>query len=172
MLKTQCINDCWWNTNWHSTHRKNAGMWLGRCSARCCGNETYIVVFFALHSHSDIRTLVRVCGGALLLYKSLVPISICNVFMYVTIFELCFLKIIIWSYSHLLQMLDHVFSVQILGKALGAGVIPVSAVLADKDIMLCFKPGEHGRFVIFKICLKDCRYSKSFSKITVGSYYR
>ncbi|KAL5731725.1 ornithine aminotransferase [Ranunculus cassubicifolius] len=32
----------------------------------------------------------------------------------------------------------------ILGKALGAGVIPVSAVLADKDIMLCFKPGEHG----------------------------
>ncbi|KAF9589006.1 hypothetical protein IFM89_017685 [Coptis chinensis] len=34
--------------------------------------------------------------------------------------------------------------VVILGKALGAGVIPVSAVLADKDIMLCFKPGEHG----------------------------
>eukprot|EP00249_Psilotum_nudum_P010649 c22677_g1_i1 orf=587-1993(-) len=32
----------------------------------------------------------------------------------------------------------------ILGKALGAGVIPVSAVLADKDIMLCIKPGEHG----------------------------
>ncbi|VAI36285.1 unnamed protein product [Triticum turgidum subsp. durum] len=32
----------------------------------------------------------------------------------------------------------------ILGKALGAGVVPVSAVLADKDIMLCIKPGEHG----------------------------
>ena len=32
----------------------------------------------------------------------------------------------------------------ILGKALGAGVIPVSAVLADKDVMLCIKPGEHG----------------------------
>ncbi|KAF6150590.1 hypothetical protein GIB67_022202 [Kingdonia uniflora] len=32
----------------------------------------------------------------------------------------------------------------ILGKALGAGVIPVSAVLADKEIMLCIKPGEHG----------------------------
>lgn len=35
---------------------------------------------------------------------------------------------------------------QILGKALGAGVVPVSAVLADKDIMLCIRPGEHGRF--------------------------
>ncbi|KAK1256500.1 hypothetical protein QJS04_geneDACA016400 [Acorus gramineus] len=34
--------------------------------------------------------------------------------------------------------------VVILGKALGAGVMPVSAVLADRDIMLCFKPGEHG----------------------------
>ncbi|PUZ37815.1 hypothetical protein GQ55_9G149500 [Panicum hallii var. hallii] len=32
----------------------------------------------------------------------------------------------------------------ILGKALGAGVVPVSAVLADKDVMLCIKPGEHG----------------------------
>lgn len=35
--------------------------------------------------------------------------------------------------------------VQILGKALGGGVLPVSAVLADKDVMLCFQPGEHGR---------------------------
>nr|AZL41246.1 ornithine aminotransferase [Datisca glomerata] len=34
--------------------------------------------------------------------------------------------------------------VVILGKALGGGVIPVSAVLADKDIMLCIQPGEHG----------------------------
>ncbi|KAI3996835.1 hypothetical protein MKX01_021111 [Papaver californicum] len=34
--------------------------------------------------------------------------------------------------------------VVILGKALGAGVVPVSAVLADKDVMLCIKPGEHG----------------------------
>ena len=31
-----------------------------------------------------------------------------------------------------------------LGKALSAGVYPVSAVLADKDIMLCIRPGEHG----------------------------
>uniref|UniRef100_A0A7N0T649 Ornithine aminotransferase n=1 Tax=Kalanchoe fedtschenkoi TaxID=63787 RepID=A0A7N0T649_KALFE len=34
--------------------------------------------------------------------------------------------------------------VVILGKALGGGVIPVSAVLADKEIMLCFQPGSHG----------------------------
>ncbi|GKV36938.1 hypothetical protein SLEP1_g45021 [Rubroshorea leprosula] len=34
--------------------------------------------------------------------------------------------------------------VVILGKALGGGVMPVSAVLADKDVMLCIRPGEHG----------------------------
>lgn len=32
----------------------------------------------------------------------------------------------------------------ILGKALSGGVLPVSAVLADDDVMLCIKPGEHG----------------------------
>lgn len=32
----------------------------------------------------------------------------------------------------------------ILGKALSGGFYPVSAVLADDDIMLCIKPGEHG----------------------------
>ncbi len=32
----------------------------------------------------------------------------------------------------------------ILGKALSGGVIPVSAVLCDDEIMLCIKPGEHG----------------------------
>ncbi len=32
----------------------------------------------------------------------------------------------------------------ILGKAISGGVFPVSAVLADDDIMLCIKPGEHG----------------------------
>lgn len=32
----------------------------------------------------------------------------------------------------------------ILGKALSGGVLPVSAVLADDDIMLLIKPGEHG----------------------------
>ena len=34
--------------------------------------------------------------------------------------------------------------VVLLGKALSGGVYPVSAVLADRDIMLCIKPGEHG----------------------------
>jgi ornithine--oxo-acid transaminase len=32
----------------------------------------------------------------------------------------------------------------ILGKALGGGVYPVSAVLADKPVLGLFKPGEHG----------------------------
>lgn len=32
----------------------------------------------------------------------------------------------------------------ILGKALSGGTLPISAVLADDDIMLCIKPGEHG----------------------------
>ena len=34
--------------------------------------------------------------------------------------------------------------VLILGKALSGGMYPVSAVMADDDIMLCIKPGEHG----------------------------
>jgi ornithine--oxo-acid transaminase len=32
----------------------------------------------------------------------------------------------------------------VLGKALSGGVLPVSAVLANDDIMLCIQPGEHG----------------------------
>jgi ornithine--oxo-acid transaminase len=32
----------------------------------------------------------------------------------------------------------------ILGKALSGGVYPVSAALADDNIMMCIKPGEHG----------------------------
>lgn len=32
----------------------------------------------------------------------------------------------------------------ILGKALSGGVLPVSAALADDEIMMCIKPGEHG----------------------------
>ncbi len=31
-----------------------------------------------------------------------------------------------------------------MGKALSGGVLPVSAVLADDEIMLTIKPGEHG----------------------------
>ncbi|MBZ0206054.1 MAG: ornithine--oxo-acid transaminase [Flavobacteriales bacterium] len=34
--------------------------------------------------------------------------------------------------------------VLILGKALSGGVLPLSVVLADDEIMLCIKPGEHG----------------------------
>jgi len=32
----------------------------------------------------------------------------------------------------------------ILGKALSGGIYPVSAVLADNEIMMCIKPGQHG----------------------------
>jgi ornithine--oxo-acid transaminase len=32
----------------------------------------------------------------------------------------------------------------ILGKALSGGLLPVSAILADDDIMLCIRPGQHG----------------------------
>merc|ERR1712028_907 len=32
----------------------------------------------------------------------------------------------------------------VLGKALSGGVLPVSCVLAREDVMLTFKPGEHG----------------------------
>jgi len=34
--------------------------------------------------------------------------------------------------------------VLIIGKAMAGGVLPVSAVLASDEIMLCIKPGEHG----------------------------
>ncbi len=34
--------------------------------------------------------------------------------------------------------------VLILGKALSGGTMPVSAVLADNEVMLCIQPGEHG----------------------------
>lgn len=32
----------------------------------------------------------------------------------------------------------------ILGKAISGGVLPVSAVLSSREIMMCIKPGEHG----------------------------
>lgn len=34
--------------------------------------------------------------------------------------------------------------VLLLGKAISGGVYPVSAVLASRDILLCFEPGTHG----------------------------
>ncbi len=40
---------------------------------------------------------------------------------------------------------EHVHpDILILGKALSGGMLPVSAVLADDEIMLTIKPGEHG----------------------------
>lgn len=43
--------------------------------------------------------------------------------------------------------LDHedvVPDIYILGKALGGGIMPVSAVVADRDVLGVFKPGQHG----------------------------
>ena len=42
---------------------------------------------------------------------------------------------------------DHVAvvpDIYLLGKALGGGVVPVSAVAADREVMLVLRPGEHG----------------------------
>ena len=37
-----------------------------------------------------------------------------------------------------------VADVYLLGKALGGGIVPVSAVVADADVLGVFQPGEHG----------------------------
>ncbi|WP_242885916.1 ornithine--oxo-acid transaminase [Actinomadura litoris] len=39
---------------------------------------------------------------------------------------------------------DVVPDVYILGKALGGGIMPVSAVVADRDVLGVFRPGQHG----------------------------
>ncbi|MBW8481457.1 ornithine--oxo-acid transaminase [Actinomadura parmotrematis] len=39
---------------------------------------------------------------------------------------------------------DVVPDVYILGKALGGGIVPVSAVVADRDVLGVFQPGQHG----------------------------
>jgi ornithine--oxo-acid transaminase len=39
---------------------------------------------------------------------------------------------------------DVVPDIYILGKALGGGILPVSAVVADRSVLGVFKPGEHG----------------------------
>jgi ornithine--oxo-acid transaminase len=33
----------------------------------------------------------------------------------------------------------------VMGKALSGGILPVSAVLANDEIMMTIKPGQHGR---------------------------
>jgi ornithine--oxo-acid transaminase len=39
---------------------------------------------------------------------------------------------------------DVVPDVYVLGKALGGGIMPVAAVVADRDVLGVFRPGEHG----------------------------
>ncbi len=39
---------------------------------------------------------------------------------------------------------DVVPDLYVLGKALGGGVVPVSAVVADRDVLGVLKPGQHG----------------------------
>ncbi len=39
---------------------------------------------------------------------------------------------------------DVVADVYLLGKALGGGIVPVSAVVADRDVLGVLKPGQHG----------------------------
>jgi len=46
--------------------------------------------------------------------------------------------------------------VLILGKALSGGLYPISAVLADDDIMLTVKPGEHGSTFGREPCGRSC----------------
>ena len=71
--------------------------------------------------------------------------------------------------------------VVLLGKALSGGVYPVSAVLANKDVMLCIKPGEHGStfggnpvacvagIAAIRVLLEEGLVEKSF---TMGEYFR
>ncbi|KAI3979188.1 hypothetical protein MKX01_017013 [Papaver californicum] len=59
--------------------------------------------------------------------------------------------------------------VVILGKVLGAGVVPVSAVLADKDVMLCIKPGEHGMHEIFPEIITEVRGKGLLNAVELNS---
>src|SRR5256886_11393584 len=69
----------------------------------------------------------------------------------------------------------------ILGKALGGGILPVSAVVADRDILGVFKPGEHGstfggnplacavgRAVVGQIGRASCRERGEISGVAVS----
>ncbi|WP_262245670.1 ornithine--oxo-acid transaminase [Parapedobacter soli] len=69
----------------------------------------------------------------------------------------------------------------ILGKALSGGTLPISAVLADDDVMLCIKPGEHGSTyggnpLACKVAIASLEVIKE-EKLTeraaeLGSYFR
>ena len=39
---------------------------------------------------------------------------------------------------------DVVPDIYVLGKALGGGIVPVSAIVADRDVLGVLKPGQHG----------------------------
>jgi ornithine--oxo-acid transaminase len=54
----------------------------------------------------------------------------------------------------------------LLGKALSGGVYPVSAVLADKEVMLCIRPGEHGSTYGGFALLSDLVSSSSYTRRT------
>lgn len=71
--------------------------------------------------------------------------------------------------------------VLILGKALAAGVIPVSAVLADREVMLTIKPGQHGSTyggyplacVVAKAALEVIKEEKLAERAyELGAYFR
>jgi ornithine--oxo-acid transaminase len=49
-----------------------------------------------------------------------------------------------WGESHALAAADVRPDILVLGKALSAGIFPISAVLASDEIILQVKPGEHG----------------------------
>lgn len=53
----------------------------------------------------------------------------------------------------------------ILGKALSGGVLPVSAVLANNEVMMCIKPGEHGS--TYGGCPLSCRVAKKALEVLV-----
>ncbi|WVZ25322.1 hypothetical protein V8G54_003866 [Vigna mungo] len=64
--------------------------------------------------------------------------------------------------------------VVVLGKALGGGVLPVSAVLADKDVMLCIQPGQHGRVAPPKLPLSAivCCHPLSSAAVDHPFFYK
>jgi len=71
--------------------------------------------------------------------------------------------------------------VLILGKAISGGVLPVSAVLADREIMLQIKPGQHGSTfggfplacVVAKAALEVVRDEKLAERAyDLGKYFR
>jgi ornithine--oxo-acid transaminase len=68
-----------------------------------------------------------------------------------------------------------------LGKALSGGVLPISAVLADKDVMLVIKPGQHGSTfggfplacAVAKAALEVIKEENLSEKAyTLGKYFR